>query len=364
MSQTIVPLSNSEVRAVTSRAETKYKSSLGKRPTIKDVSMGYNSTHNLTAVHVFAIVVAVLMFLVTLVKVWEHQSLLVTESYAHWTNLIVAQGYTLETIPGFVLHQDLVVKIYQLSFSLATEVSMILFLVWFQTTPRRKLESWYDIGGLFQYLPLVVSLMAMFYVIIVNLNSGGFWLTNLLPPLATFSVSFLFEDMLTKRQQLRNELLTLLRPRQAEWDNRVRHMKTDRDYLEFEMWELIDALIRVKRNNSYPNAWMRDADQSEVIAAARAQRTRMTEIAMAAWNESELLNAESAKAEPEDVPDIRLSPPNGEYWTPIELADAMKMNGWQEYNIKQMKGVANNIAAANKLHPTLWQDTLKILGRA
>ena len=139
MSQTITPLSNAEVRAVTSRAEGKYKASLGKRPTMKDVSQGYNSTHNLTAIHIFAIFVAFLMFIVTLVKVWEHQSLLVVESYAHWVSQITAQGYSLATIPGFVLIQNLVATLYQTAFSMATEVSMILFLVWFQTTPRRKL---------------------------------------------------------------------------------------------------------------------------------------------------------------------------------------------------------------------------------
>jgi hypothetical protein len=420
----IIPLSAPEVEVIEKKAYAKYLEKIGKRPTMKDIKSQMMNAHRLHLIHYFGLVLAILMFLVTLVKIWEHQSLIVSVSYTHWRAELLEVNPNLD---GFVPEQHHTIMLYQLAFSLASEIALILFLVWYQITPKHAAKSfvtWRDrkfpaeFEWYAQYFPLAMSFLATAYILHVNFASGGFWITNLIPPLVTFTVSKIFEDAFVTNLKATESFRSTLFQKQQEWDDKKRNYETSEVYLEILFVELQEGIVHVRRkdprqrNRPYePNLWLRDADQTILLKAVAEQRNRMTQIKLASRREvKRLANGgyeeqqltimpkqhkpaiiEPAQDEPQQqplpeieyplphngngnghqpaapiaVPAERIKPPAGhDDWTPQALAFAMRSNGHSNLTIQQTQKLYEKVSRSKQGHPNFWNDVLGLLGRS
>lgn len=218
------------------------KKLIGEKPTKE--SMKREQASLLTPLDALALVVFIAAFMVSSVHIFGHMSELATQTYK-------VQADQLGIIP---LGQVYAV-IHQLGFILLAEASMLLFMVTWRMQTKEIIGYYWRIipkKGLSVYL--LLSLVAMIFVLASNLSSGLTLLEALMPPVFTIGLGLHVEGLITEMLVRRKDLAKRLAEALDIWENATDDPTTHPKYRQLLMREIWDRIVKLRENRELADA--------------------------------------------------------------------------------------------------------------
>jgi hypothetical protein len=245
------PLTAAQYDACKASAEARIRRRLGTRPTLAQFRRELG--RQWTALDVLALVVFAAAFVVSSVHIMAHMGALASAAYGN-----------VSTSAGIQFSGELFAIAHQVGFLLLAEAAMLLFLVMHAMT--RRLLS----------LPLILSLVAMTFVIVANWQSGIGVLESVMPPIFTIGVGFHLERLIVRGLRTRAEVQARYINALETWEAASHDATAHPDYLKMLRQEIWNKLCSLKRNAQY-------ADAPTGFKLAAVER----ELARDAWAESD-----------------------------------------------------------------------------
>lgn len=221
---------------------------IGQKPTRKSLQREQASLF--TPLDFLAIIVFLAAFWVSSVHIITHMGKLATSTYSETTEPL-----------GFVVDGQTYAVAHQMSFIFLAEASMLLFMVtWrMQTrdhtgTLKLPLIGQTKIPTKIFSVYLILSLIAMSFVLVANLASGLTVLEALMPPMFTIGLGFHVEHIIVQWLDRRTLLDKRFIEKMDIWEKSSEDPTTHPKYRELLMREVWDKIARVRDNKELADA--------------------------------------------------------------------------------------------------------------
>lgn len=149
---------------------------------------------------------------------------------------------------GIIVPEWLYVVTHQVGYLLLAESSMILFMVrwrlWSRHQPKATLIQR---GRLLLSVDLLLAVLAMAFILVVNISSGLGLLEAVMPPFFTIGLGFSLEHLVVEWLERRERLAARLSKAYDAWEISVNEPTKHKDYRKVEAQYIWDAIASKNR---------------------------------------------------------------------------------------------------------------------
>lgn len=207
---------------------------IGPKPTRKELSRDEGQL--LTPLDWIAFAVFIPAFIVSSVHIINHVGKMASTSFQSAQYTV---GITFETWLYTVIHQ--------VGFVFLAEASMLLFLVTWRMTLKPE-TKWYHFTPMTN---LLLSVVAMIFVIVSNISSGLSPLEAVMPPIFTIGIGFHLEKIIVEFIRRRESLTKRLTEALDFWEKAQEDPSKHPEYRPLLVREIWEKLVRLKANRDY-----------------------------------------------------------------------------------------------------------------
>jgi hypothetical protein len=353
----LTKLRQSEFDAIKAVALSKFKKSLGDKPTMKQVRKTLPNPFTVNALEVIAFVLLIVLTIFTSIKVGLValpfvDSMVVTLSqhspidpnFTWWFKVVGIALFIMLATPGLIY------------FKLLSDDPKLKRRI--EDTAHYRWINRLSLNYITPRLPSVLVYFTVAWMVFWSSQLPGTVFEQYLGVVAEVALAQLVGTILAKRAEFERAVTLAWKTLETEYNTRLENYESDKAYLRQLYLIMREQLIHLTRKDVHkkptePNLWLLDVDDVTVDRYVEAEYRRLTSGSEFATRVTSAVPTTTNEVATSTIQ--RITPPDGVAWTMEQLYDSIRSRGFTKYTRTQLR----NDYAPKYGTEQLWSNGLK-----